>query len=449
MEIISQAYAPIPRILKRFWKRQGEGRLMKYCIQQPTEDGVLLFNLLTRELVLLTWEEYANPAAVDALWERWFVVPVDTNEKELVDFARLVLGLQEKKKKPVTNYTIYTTTDCNARCYYCFQKGIARIVMSHETARQTVEYIKSHCGGKKVKLHWFGGEPLLNTAVIDLICDGLDQAGVEFESYLVSNGYLLTDELVRRAVECWKIRCVQITLDGTEKIYNRSKAYIYPEGNPYQVVLANLERLQKASVPFMVRLNVDLHNAENLMNLVDELGARYSGKKGVTIYASHLFREGQSLAELHTPEGWAKREEAMIRLENCIARWGMAVRRGIQKALLTYNCRADSGSMVTITPGGDIGTCDRYSDRDFIGHVSRQEFDPEMWKAWQEKLPPFPECPDCVHYPDCLRLKKCPGHQCFPQKRDMLLRDKQRRMVSEYQCWKNQEDIEEQMELDD
>ena len=57
MEVIAKAYEPVLKILKRFRKREAQGRLMKYCIRQPVEDGVLLFNLLTRELVLLTEEE--------------------------------------------------------------------------------------------------------------------------------------------------------------------------------------------------------------------------------------------------------------------------------------------------------------------------------------------------------------------------------------------------------
>ena len=451
MEIISEAYGPVRKVLKRFQKKSARGRLMKYCVQERVEDGLLLFNLLTRELILLTEEEYRDPAALDELWARWFVVPEETNEKELVDFVRLVLGVHQTKEKHITQYTIYTTTDCNARCFYCFQHGTAKIAMTQETAEKVTAYIQSHCGGQKVRLQWFGGEPLMNVPVIDTVCDGLRRAGVDFESFLVTNGYLLNDELVAKAAECWNLRGVQITLDGTEKVYNRSKAYVYSQGSPYQVVLANIQRLLNASVEIWVRMNMDLYNAQDLLDLVDELGTRFGGKKGIYLYASHLFREDLPSADIHSEAGWEKREQAMICLNERIAHWGMGRKKGIRKTLPASSCKADSGRAVTVTPDGSIGVCDHFADSEFIGHIDMPQFDPHMVAAWSETMPPIPECTDCVHYPECMRLKKCPENKCFSQLRMKKLRDTRRQMANEYEMWKNQEASaeDEGFELDD
>ena len=451
MEIISKAYEPVLQILKRFQKRSPEGRMMKYCIHQQVEEGVLLFNLLTRELLLLTEDEYGNPAALEYLWERWFVVPVETNERELVDFARLVLSAHHKKSKSITDYIIYTTTDCNARCFYCFQHGTARIPMTQETAEKVLNYIVEHCDRERVRLQWFGGEPLLNPDVIDTICTGLRRAGVAFDSYLVTNGYLLDDAMVRRAMESWNLHSVQITLDGTEKIYNRSKAYVNTQGSPYQIVLSNMERVINAGANLYVRLNLDLYNAQDLLQLVDCLGERFGGQKGVYVYAHHLFNGVESSAQFHTQEGWEEREQALMGVVERIDRWNMTAKHTIRKKLPINACRADSDRGVVITPGGHIGACDHYPDSEFIGHVDRAEFDPEMVAAWREKVPAIPECVDCVHYPDCLLLKKCPENKCFPQLRMKFLRDKERRMRNEYEMWKNHETPMEEdgLDLDD
>jgi hypothetical protein len=53
-------------------KRDASPRLMHYCAETAVDDGILLFNLLTRELVLLTEEEYAHLTELDYLKERWF-----------------------------------------------------------------------------------------------------------------------------------------------------------------------------------------------------------------------------------------------------------------------------------------------------------------------------------------------------------------------------------------
>ncbi|MEI3172875.1 MAG: radical SAM protein [Lachnospiraceae bacterium] len=135
-----------------------------------------------------------------------------------------------KEPEHITSYTIFTTTDCNARCFYCYEMGRSRIPMSDETAHKAAAYIAAHCGGEKVHLHWFGGEPLFNKQVIDIICTDLAEKGIVYESMIISNGYLFDGATVEQAVSHWKLKNVQITLDGTEEIYNRSKAFIYKDG---------------------------------------------------------------------------------------------------------------------------------------------------------------------------------------------------------------------------
>ena len=451
MEIISHAYAPVLRILKRFQRQSADGRLIKYCIPLQVEEGVLLFNLLTRELVLLTEEEYRNPTSLEYLWDRWFVVPAETREMELVDFCRLVLRAHQKKEKNITRYIIYTTTECNARCFYCFQHGTAKVTMTQETAGKVRDYILTHCGGERVRLQWFGGEPLMNPDVIDTVCDGLCQAGVEFDSYLVTNGYLLNDDMIRRAKERWNLHSVQITLDGTEKVYNRCKAYVDAARSPYQVVLENLERLRNTSVSIWVRMNLDLHNADDLLDLVDELGCRFKERKNTQVYVRHMFNGVESSVDLHSQEGWEMREKALNRVIERIDRWRMLSKRGIGKVLPVVACKAEGGSAVTITPDGNIGVCDQYTDSEFVGHVDRDGFDPEMVASWHERMPPIPECTDCVHYPSCMLLKKCPENKCFHQIRLRKMRERQHEMRNEYEIWKNHETPMEEdgLDLDD
>ena len=122
--------------------------MMRYCVETFVDDGVLLFNLLTRELVLLSKQEHDRMTELDYLWEHWFVVPEDANEKEYADLVKWVLSARQKKSGAITGYTIFPTTDCNARCFYCFELGRSRVPMSRETALKVVEYIKTHCQGK-------------------------------------------------------------------------------------------------------------------------------------------------------------------------------------------------------------------------------------------------------------------------------------------------------------
>lgn len=254
-------------------------RWMTYVLAQPVEGGVLVFHTLTRALLLLTPEEYAAPDNLPELRSSWFRVPQEMDDMKYADQVRFIRRTMWKEPEHITSYTIFTTTDCNARCFYCYEMGRSRIPMSAETAHKAAAYIAAHCGGEKVHLHWFGGEPLFNKQVIDIICTDLAEKGIVYESMIISNGYLFDGATVEQAVSHWKLKSVQITLDGTEEIYNRSKAFIYKDGkSPYQVVLANIQRLLDAGVSVHIRLNMDEHNADNLMELADELHERFGGK---------------------------------------------------------------------------------------------------------------------------------------------------------------------------
>jgi len=133
-------------------------RWMTYVLAQPVEGGVLVFHTLTRALLLLTPEEYAAPDNLPELRSSWFRVPQEMDDMKYADQVRFIRRTMWKEPEHITSYTIFTTTDCNARCFYCYEMGRSRIPMSAETAHKAAAYIAAHCGGEKVHLHWFGGE---------------------------------------------------------------------------------------------------------------------------------------------------------------------------------------------------------------------------------------------------------------------------------------------------
>ena len=441
MDIISKANETVLTILGKPKAAASGYRLLHFCAEHRVDEGILLYNLLTKELVLLTEEENNRLTELDYLKDHWFVVPQETKDREYADLVKWVVMTRQKKSDIITNYTIFTTTDCNARCFYCFELGRSRIPMSKETALKVVQYIKNHCGGKKVNISWFGGEPLFNMEAIDIICNGLRQQGVEYASTMVTNGYLFDDVAVQKAVENWNLKKVQISLDGTEAVYNKAKAYIYKEGNPYQIVLDNIGRLLDAAITVRIRLNMDLYNAQNLLLLVDELARRFSGKSGIYIYAHHLFDINQPMAELHNDQGWTQRSEAMRVLTEKIAEYNMAERQGIEKNIKMHHCMADSGNAVTIAPTGDIGLCEHFSEDEFIGHIDTEGFDSKVVASWKETSPEILECAECFAYPACIRLKKCTNEAvCFPLLRQGKLRKTKREMQYEFEQWKNKND---------
>ena len=297
MKLLQNYASTLVGLLKDQRPRDGEPyRLMHFVVRQPVEEGLLLYNVLTRAVVLLSPEEARmideNAAAVPELVAKWFAVPLSFDDRNLAREVRAVGKMLEKRPKGITGYTILTTTDCNANCFYCYEKGRRRIPMTGSTAQKVADFILRNSPGEKVHIRWFGGEPLYNKEVISLICGLLRDAKADYRSSMVSNGYLFDDETIAEAVSLWNLKKVQITLDGTEEVYNRSKAFIHAEGSPYRRVLENIHRLLQAGVRVNVRLNIDRHNADDLFDLVDILIARFGGNELFTVYSHSLFDTG-------------------------------------------------------------------------------------------------------------------------------------------------------------
>ena len=434
------------KILGKARSAEHGQRWMHYVLAQPVDGGVLVFHTLTRALLLLTPEEYAAPDNLPELRSSWFRVPQEMDDQKYADQVRFIRRTMWKEPEHITSYTIFTTTDCNARCFYCYEMGRARIPMSTETAHKAAAYIAAHCGGEKVHLHWFGGEPLFNKQVIDIICTDLTEKGIVYESMMISNGYLFDGATVEQAVSHWKLKSVQITLDGTEEIYNRSKAFIYKDGkSPYQVVLANIQRLLDAGVSVHIRLNMDEHNADNLMELADELHERFGGKGKFSVYSHTLFEFAGSKAHIRAQEErrqlYQKQQRLRKKLDDC----GIGASYYLRQKLRIRQCMADSGGSLTILPNGELGLCEHYSEDNFVGSLDGKASERSVIQSFREYWEPIEACKTCFYYPECIRLKKCAEQkECFEELRAEYKEHLLKSMQKTYNAWLKKEQIDEE-----
>ena len=121
-------------------------------------------------------------------------------------------------------FRILTTTACNAKCPYCYEKGIKTETMTLDMADKVAKFIEQQSTTNAgITLEWFGGEPLVNPSVISVITRKLKNDGYIIKSAaLTTNGILFTDELIEVAKTEWQLTNVQITLDGVNEIHDSS-----------------------------------------------------------------------------------------------------------------------------------------------------------------------------------------------------------------------------------
>lgn len=414
-----------------------------FIISMEVPEGLLLFHTLTCEMVLVDKGRDSD----EYLREHLFVVPQSLDEKKLVAQYRTLRKMVDTSEREgiTSSYTIMTTTDCNARCFYCYEKGRSRIPMSEKTAMKVASLIQRNHSKepkKEVNLHWFGGEPLYNGKVIDLICRELEKSGVPFKSGMTSNGYLFDEDTVQRAVNLWKLQKIQITLDGTEAIYNRSKAFIYDGApSPYRRVVRNIGLLLDAGIKVSVRLNLGLHNTGDLFELVRSLSDMYGGRKGFGCYAHVLFEESAGSGNVRqSDESRRLVYEKLEQLESLMANLGI---RGndasLPKEARQRWCMADNGKSIMIAPTGDICLFEHYSEDHFISHIdSADVIDKAMVAKFRQQREEIELCNNCPIYPQCIRLKMCEeSATCTPEKVENQVNQIKFAMVRTYEKYRS------------
>ena len=403
MKTILPANRAVLSLLGREKPQTGVFRRSQYIVEVPCEDGRLLFHTMTAELVHIPAGETADQNRVELIRRR-FLVPDEFDEYAQAQQLRALLRLTQKQNTVIDHFLVFTTTDCNARCYYCYELGRPHCHMSPQTAEEAADYILRVSGSHAVSIRWFGGEPLYNRPAIDRITARLRRAGKEYRSKMTSNGYLFDAQTVRTAMNDWKLHEIQIALDGTEQVYNRAKAYIYRDDpSPYRRVMRNIGLLLDAGVKVEIRLNLGVGNFEDLMALARELQNRFADRKNLFVYVALLHDFGTA------PQSSVDDDERLRRwkrLTDTLKASGLQPARGLDGKLSLNYCMADRDDYITVMPDGSLGKCEHECNQEFVGNIHDGVLDKAAVAAWKEHVE-ISFCQKCELFPRCQRLKRC------------------------------------------
>ena len=382
----------------------AELRKSRFCVTLPCEGGTLLYHTLTGELRLLSRDENEEQYRQE-LATAWFLVPPGWDEVRYARQLRRILAAVSMQGKKKHEFVILSTTDCNARCYYCFERGVEPKSMDTGTARAVGKYI-ARCCGEEVSIHWFGGEPLYNISAIETICETLRERGVNYFSRMTSNAYYLDNETAICAKKSWHLQQIQITLDGTEKVYNRIKAYRDRDDNPFERVMRNIDGALDAGIRVILRLNMDAGNADDLFVLADDLGRRFQGRQGLYAVVVILKEVAGKIRRFSSEQEALERK---IALSEKLQGFGFGLdpeTAPLNGKLCVNKCNADNDASEVILPDGGIAKCEHVNCAGTVGSIFSEERDEKEILAWKEPAQ-FPECEECALLPRCGVLKRC------------------------------------------
>ena len=189
----------------------------------------------------------------------------------------------ERSKMESDNFTIwlYLTYDCNFDCPYCMEQGnykvdLSKSYMTSSTVEKIVDWTKLKMwenGCKRLSVVFFGGEPLLNLDMLLYACQYIRSvfagSNVLFQYSIVSNGYLLSKEIVDSLIKN-DVNIYQITLDGPAEIHDKRRK-CKDGSSSFSTILYNIKYMvntypQKANCH--VRMNLDKQNMDWIKQLL-------------------------------------------------------------------------------------------------------------------------------------------------------------------------------------
>ncbi len=411
-------------------------------------DRTVLFNTLTRCFTCINDEELKylnqNTILVDAancnsvlkeLIELRFLVPEGFDETALYEEIYETQYIM-MPKEGIRLYKIFTTTACNARCFYCFEQGIEVATMDDKTTDALFEYIMKTKKDGTVKLYWFGGEPLCNHRTIYRICELLREAGVEYSSDIVTNGSLFTPQMVQDAAELWNLKTCQITLDGMKEEYERRKNYkgVFP--NAFETVIDNIRCLLDAGVRVQIRMNLDIKNIDSILQLKDFLKEQFGHYPNVTIYPAMIYESWFGYSDEQSKEQRALLLDAWEHAKEIVDAEELRSKSTLGTNLPMWYCMANSPSSVVVDPKGRLFTCQNYDVKMCYGDIWNGITNQEIYDAWKHNGSPAEKCRNCVLLPECTAFNKCPSYHpdCLRQRRDRL----ERKLKNAYQNFINE-----------
>jgi uncharacterized protein len=272
------------------------------------------------------------------------------------------------------------THACNLACTYCYTGDKKKVRMTDDVADRALAFAfeRAATSGSRLQLELFGGEPLLERAMLVRIAEDARAravaTGVPLVMQTTTNGTLLTPDLVER-LRMLGVH-LALSIDGTRAQHEAGRP-LAGGGSSYDAVRRGLALLLDADAAFDVIAVVDPCNVAQLSEGVLELAE--AGVEAITLNVNWGARwDEAALVEL---EQQLERVAAVILAWTRAGRWlrvqplESALRSQLDRGeVVTASCSAGTGRLA-VAPSGRIYACARSVGEDdgraAIGHIDR------------------------------------------------------------------------------
>jgi len=365
---------------------------------------------------------------IDALKETRMLVPSACDEIRLLKF-RYYRSLYAND---FLSLVILPTLWCNFDCPYCFEFK-KRGVMKATVESALKKWISTRFAGKRhIHVGWFGGEPLLQKALIIRLSKwftGFTHGiGATYEASLTTNGFYFVPEF-QAQLDDLHVRNVQITLDGDEEDHNRYRAQRNRRGSfrkIFENILAFPDARQECQLT--IRVNCSDENFAGIPRLLQRFPESVRTK--CRVFFRWIWPNkacGYKEFATHIPGG--KPYEALAALYTEAAQLGWRTENPNARILDAY-CEVDYLDHYSVGPDGSLYLCSHtYEEEDSIGNLLRtpqpiSDDAADQYAKWYT-ITPFedPQCLECILLPVCsggCRKSRMMGQRaCIEERRSL------------------------------
>jgi uncharacterized protein len=415
-------------------------------------DDVFLMNTLTDAQLIVSsdvaslldrcadgvdWRGFDDESreAIGVLQENGFLVPNREADQRSLD--RYFSSVSNDSSE--LHITVLTTLQCNFACDYCFQGDHGDYnkfadKMSLGTSARVAAWIERELDRVKPErlvVMFFGGEPLLNLPVMYDLAErawkSADARGVRMATSIITNGMLLTPEVVDRMLP-FGLAAVKITLDGDRDTHNRMRPLRGGQGT-FDRIIENLRHVAD-KVPIAIGGNFDESSVDSYPALLEYLRAQPFANKLSKVNFKPIIRNapvapkgmlpmipvnaagkplggtcmtsagkgGGSPTACGSCDGGLDDKLSFLREET--KRQGFPTPSGVPGG----PCHVHMKHAHTIGPDGSLYACPGFTGEKTLstGHIDdRQDSWRESARAKFERLHPWTECGDCAYIPIC------------------------------------------------
>jgi uncharacterized protein len=274
-------------------------------------------------------------------------------------------------ESPVCNHSpnlnrlvVLVSGGCNMGCRYCFEKDIPVVnnqnKMSRQTADSLIKWFFKNLKGNKAYITLYGGEPLLNLAVVKyIILESYKLAAenqVTFIPYIITNGTLLNKNLALW-LKAHNVK-IQVSVDGNAETHNRFRTYKNSKST-HKRIIKNLQFLNESGVDYNLRAVVTRRNTK-VSEILEDLRSYGTNRVSFDIVASessdiHLSKNDWKSFLTDFSQYLNKPVENFDLLADEVQK---TIKRISRKERLHFGCGAGINEF-TVDPDGNIYECER------------------------------------------------------------------------------------------